>query len=109
MDLNEFLESKGFDPTTKYSDSELEELTNELLRTHARSIDPGTKKERGIGGDAPILFEEHIYSRKKREIYNINGVPDPEIVQGIYNRVHPQGRKVNSPEARKSNGASFYR
>lgn len=109
MDVNEFLENKEFDPNNKYSDFELEELTNELLRAHARSHDPNTKRERGIGGKDPILFEEHLYARKKREIYNVNGVPDPEIVQGIYNRVHPQGRKVNTPEARKTNGASFYR
>lgn len=109
MDLQNFLESKEFDPNRDYSNHELEELTNELLRAHARSLDEETGKERGIGGENPVLFEEHLFSRKKREIYNINGVPDPEIVQGIYNRVHPQGRKVNSPEARKSNGASFYR
>lgn len=64
---------------------------------------------RGIGGENPILFEEHIQSRKRREIYTTVGTPDPSIVQGIYNRVHPQGRKQNSEEQRKRNGASFYR
>lgn len=69
----------------------------------------GEGKVKGIGGDDPILFEEHIYSRRRREIYNSIGVPDPSIVQGQYNRTHPQGRKVNSPEQRKKNGASYYR
>lgn len=64
---------------------------------------------RGIGGDNPILFEEHFQSRKRREIYNQLGTPDPSIVSGIYNRTHPQGRKVNSEEQRKRNGASFFR
>lgn len=64
---------------------------------------------RGIGGDNPILFKEHFDSRKRREIYNQLGTPDPSIVSGIYNRVHPQGRKVNSDEQRQKNGASFYR
>lgn len=64
---------------------------------------------RGIGGDNPILFEEHMQSRKRREIYTTIGTPEPEIVSGIYNRVHPQGRKVNSEDQRKKNGASFYR
>lgn len=69
----------------------------------------GEGKARGIGGDNPILFEEHIYSRKRREIYCKAGLPDPNIVQGIYNRPHPQGRKVNSKAQRKKHGASFYR
>lgn len=66
-------------------------------------------KARGIDGDSPVLFEEHLQGRRKREIYTQGGTPDPSIVSGIYNRVHPQGRKVNSPEQRKKNGASFYR
>lgn len=69
----------------------------------------GEGKERGIGGENPILFEEHIQSRRRREIYTSVGTPDPEIVQGLYNRCHPQGRKVNSEAQRKKNGASFYR
>ncbi len=64
---------------------------------------------RGIGGDNPILFEEHFQSRRRREIYTSIGTPDPSITQGIYNRTHPQGRKVNSEEQRKRNGASFFR
>lgn len=64
---------------------------------------------RGIGGDNPILFEEHLHSRRRREIYTQNGTPDPEIVSGIYNRIHKDGRKVNSAEQRSRNGASFYR
>lgn len=69
----------------------------------------GEGKERGIGGDNPILFEEHFQSRKRREIYTAQGTPDPSIVSGMYNRTHPNGRKVNSPEQRKKNGASFFR
>lgn len=69
----------------------------------------GEGRIKGIGGDNPILFEEHIYSRRRREIYTAVGMPDPSIVQGLYNRTHPQGRKVNSPEQRKKNGASYYR
>lgn len=64
---------------------------------------------RGIGGDNPILFEEHLQSRRRREIFPANGTPDPSIVAGIYNRTHPQGRKVNTEEQRKRNGASFFR
>lgn len=69
----------------------------------------GEGRARGIGGENPILFEEHFKSRRRREIYCTVGTPDPEIVSGIYNRVHPQGRKVNSKEQRARHGASFYR
>lgn len=69
----------------------------------------GEGEARGIGGDNPILFEEHLANRRRREILPANGVPDPSIVAGIYNRTHPQGRKVNSEEQRKKNGASFFR
>src|SRR4051794_8822816 len=34
-------------------------------------------RRRGINGKDPILFEEHVQSRRRREIYNANGVPDP--------------------------------
>jgi len=69
----------------------------------------GEGRARGIGGENPILFEEHLHSRRRREIYTTVGVPDPSIVSGIYNRTHPEGRKVNSKEQRKKNGASFFR
>lgn len=69
----------------------------------------GEGQARGIGGDNPILFEEHFQSRKRREIYTSIGTPDPSIVAGIYNRTHPQGRKVNSEEQRRKHGASFFR
>jgi hypothetical protein len=69
----------------------------------------GEGAAKGIGGKDPILFEEHFQSRRRREIYTSIGTPDPSIVAGIYNRTHPQGRKVNSAEQRKKNGASWYR
>lgn len=92
-----------------YSNRDLEQLADQLLRAQAREVNPETGKERGIGGEDPILFAEHIYQRQKREILNENGVPEPGLVRGIYNRTHPEGRKVNSPEQRKRNGASWYR
>lgn len=69
----------------------------------------GEGKRRGIDGDNPILFEHHLQDRRRREIYTTVGTPDPSIQQGMYNRIHPQGRKVNTKEQRKRNGASFYR
>lgn len=46
----------------------------------------GEGRVKGIGGDNPILFEEHFQSRKRREIMTSAGTPDPNIVSGIYNR-----------------------
>jgi hypothetical protein len=105
-DKNNLLE---FEEGKEYTARELDQLTDQLLRAHARSIDPETGKERGIGGEDPILFEEHIHQRRRREILNENGVPDPSLASGLYFRTHPEGRKVNSEEARKRHGASFFR
>jgi len=69
----------------------------------------GEGKARGNSGKNPILFEEHLKNRQRREIYTTVGTPDPSIVAGIYNRSHPQGRKINSEEQRKRHGASYYR
>jgi len=69
----------------------------------------GEGKARGISGQDPILFENHLQDRRRREIYTSIGTPDPSIQQGMYNRTHPQGRKVNSKDQRKKNGASYYR
>lgn len=91
------------------SGNELTLTFDEYLCPNGHSWFPGEGQLKGIGGDNPILFEEHFQSRKRREIYTAQGTPDPSIVSGMYNRVHPQGRKVNSEEQRKRNGASFYR
>lgn len=99
-----------FDPNRDdYTARELEQLADQMLRDQAREIDPETGKERGIGGEDPILFAEHLYQRQKREILNENGVPEPGLVQGMYYRAHPEGRKINSEEQRKKHGASYYR
>ncbi|MEM3008316.1 MAG: hypothetical protein QXU32_02415 [Nitrososphaerales archaeon] len=93
----------------KYSNWELEQLADQILRTHAKSVDPQTGKRRGIGGKDPVLFAEHLFQRQRREILNVNGIPEPELVQGMYYRSHPEGRKVNSPEDRKRHRYGYYR
>lgn len=93
-----------FDPncTDDMTPSRLDRYASMILKADVRA---GNK----IRGENPILFEEHIKTRYKREIYNKQGFPDPSIQQGMYNRTHPEGRKVNSEEARKRHGASYYR
>jgi hypothetical protein len=68
----------------------------------------GEGKDKGFKGKNPVLLEEHLIARKRREIMCENGTPDPNIVAGLYNRTHPDGRRVNSKESRERHGASFY-
>jgi hypothetical protein len=77
----------------------------------------GEGQRRDIRGPNPILFESHLYNRKRREIYVEAGTPDPAFTmdrkgrptQGMYNRSHPEGRKINTKSQRARNGASYYR
>jgi len=94
---------------TDYTAREKEQLADQYLRDNARSIVEETGKERGIGGENPILFAEHLYQRQKREILNENGIPEPALASGMYYRAHPEGRKINSEEQRRKHGASYYR
>lgn len=77
----------------------------------------GEGPRRDIRGRDPILFASHLYNRQRREIYVETGTPDPAFTMdrhgrpttGIYNRSHPQGRKINTKAQRVKNGASYYR
>lgn len=109
-----------FELTDDCSARDLEGYADALLRADAKT-NPDV--------ETGILFEEHLYNRKKREVYvksqDSNGIVDPTLTaaiagrdergrirgdgQTMYNRTHPQGRKVNSEEQRKKNGASYYR
>jgi hypothetical protein len=81
----------------------------ELMCANGHRWHEGEGNPRSIQGENPILFEEHLASRRRREIYCTVGTPDPSIQQGIYHRTHPEGRPTNTPEQRKKSGASFYR
>lgn len=77
----------------------------------------GEGARRDIKGKNPILLASHLYGRMRREIYVESGVPDPAFNRNrfdrpehlMYNRSHPSGRKINTPEQRQANGASYYR
>ena len=67
----------------------------------------GEGPRRNINGKDAILFETHLYNRRRREIQVKEGVPDPAYTMdrwgkrpttGLYNRTHPQGRKVNTKD-----------
>lgn len=96
-----------FDPSrSDYTERELELYTNQLLRADRLNNPDGPR----------ILFQEHIEPDWRREVLATEGVVDQAITnslspdgQNIYNRTHPQGRKVNSEEQRRRNGASFFR
>ena len=78
----------------------------------------GEGPRRDIRGPNPILFESHLYTRKRRELMAQEGVVDPAYTMdrwgkrpthGLYGRSHPQGRPINTPEQRKAHGAGFYK
>lgn len=81
----------------------------ELICENSHRWYKGEGKRRGNQGKNHILFESHLKNRRKREIYTSLGYPEPEIVSGLYNRSHPQGRPVNTEKARKEHGAAFYK
>jgi len=76
----------------------------------------GEGARRDIKGKNPILLASHLYQRQRREIQVESGTPDPSFSRNrfdrpeklLYNRSTPDGRKVNSKEARQKSGASFY-
>lgn len=94
-----------FDPTREdYTEFELGMYADQMLR------------DAGASDEAPFLFQEHIESRWRTERSTANGTPDPTLTkalskdgQTMFKRQHPEGRKVNSKEQRKINGASYYR
>lgn len=83
----------------RYSKYELEYMADEILR--ASFTHPKAHQEHPM-----VLLEEHLKSRKRREIYVGTGIPDPSIVSGLYWRTHPEGRKFN---VERLNGEGFYR
>ena len=99
------LELEEFDPTRDdYTERELAMYADKFLR------------EAGATEECQFLFQEHIEPRWRKEVRVETGTPDQSITnslspdgQTMYNRQHPQGRKVNSDAQRKSNGASYYR
>jgi hypothetical protein len=83
----------------RYSRAELAFIADEMLRADFK-VRPNS--------DYPVvLLEEHLKPRRKREIYVGNGIPDPSVASGLYNRTHPEGRKFHTdPAMRKEHG--FY-
>lgn len=69
----------------------------------------GEGKAKGTKGKFPILFEEHLIQRKRREINSDSGTVDPSIVSGLYWRSHSGGRTINSKEDRATKGVGWYR
>jgi hypothetical protein len=94
-------EVPDFDPDLAdiYSQRALQLVAEKILL-----MDPKSPTE-----DPMWLNGEMYIRRAKREIFVADGIPDPAIVSGLYWRTHPQGRKVNSDEARKEHRAAFYR
>jgi hypothetical protein len=105
-DYEKELEPYDPDKADLYTARELEAYANQMLRE-----DVADKK------DGPrVLFQEHIEPKWRKEVRSESGVVDDALTNAMskdgvrmYNRTHPSGRKVNSEEARRKHGASYYR
>lgn len=110
--------NKDGEPILDAEDNLLYVAYPELVCDQGHRWYKGEGPRRDIRGPHPILFEAHLYNRKRRELLATDGVVDPAFTmdrwgkrptQGLYYRSHPQGRKTNTPEQRKQHGAGFYK
>lgn len=100
LNRREWLRAHPFDPNAKHSPERLDAYATAILS--ANRLGPGDG----------ILFNEHLIARAKHEVYNAYGVPEPNIVEGMYWRTHKSGRKFNSLEERTANASkrlAFYK
>ena len=81
-----------------YSREELELLAEKILIEDPLPISSAPQ----------ILLEGHLRDRRRKEINASEGVVDPAIVSGLYNRTHPQGRGWTYPDERVDTGLGFY-
>jgi hypothetical protein len=103
---------KNIDPDSKYArEAFIEAFGEAMLRADIRKAEKPQPYQRSLG----ILFEGQLKKRRDREKRASEGVVDEIITaagspdgQRIYNRSHPEGRRINSEEQRKEHGASFY-
>ena len=65
-------------------DFTLEEQANAILREGRRGITALSQKK-------DYLTEEQLALRQGREVYNVNGVPDVHIMNGLYRRAYNPG------------------
>jgi hypothetical protein len=79
-------------------DYELEKQANELLRRGRAGVTKLSEKK-------DYFTEEQLATRYSHEVYNVNGVPDPHIVSGLFRRAYnptfghrPAGCRFNSEE-----------
>lgn len=104
-----------FDPEGDYTVSELDAFASQMLKEDIKQN----------GNIRHVLLKDHLAARDRREIKVDATQIDGKITdllpksdrpvnasgdgQMMYNRTHPKGRKVNSIEQRRANGASFFR
>jgi hypothetical protein len=82
-----------------YNHKQLEWMADKMIFTDLEYIPTGH-----------ILSRDMWKRRKRHEIYTDLGAPDPNIVEGLYWRTHPQGIPWRtSEEMRADGGQSFYK
>lgn len=96
LDRRKWLRAHPFNPSAKHSRERLDVYATAILSVN------------GVGSDDGVLYNRHLIERGRREIFNAHGVPELNIIEGIYWRSHKSGRAVSTPEQRLG-GASYYR
>jgi hypothetical protein len=83
-----------YDPDVAYTDRELQLITEKMLLLSG----PCTSE--------PMWLNWPMYMHRLRtEIYTNQGTPDPSIVEGLYWKTHPQGRKFKKKREKRE---AFY-
>lgn len=76
------------------TDVRLEEMADEILRKNraetTRSAD-----------NRPYLTDDQLRSRQAREVFNVNGFPDPSICQGLFRRAHNPAARARQSSRRE--------
>lgn len=89
----------AFEEGREYSQRQLMLLAEKMILE-----DPKPLKE-----EPYVLSMDQYRERMRREIYVADGIPQPHVVQGMYWRTHPQGRKWADKDKRKRTSQGFYR
>ena len=104
---------KNLDPKSKYASQHfIEQFGEAMLRTDINKAESPQRYQKHVVG---VKFESQLKKITSREKHSKSGVVDDTITsagspdgQRIYNRSHPEGRRVNTEEQRKEHGSSYF-
>lgn len=112
-DKHIIIDLNNLDPSSKYSSSSfMEQFAEAMLREDINKQESPQRYQKHVLG---IKFDGQLKKIETREKHSKSGTVDDSITaagspdgQRIYNRSHPEGRKVNTEEQRKEHGSSYF-